>query len=372
MLATWHSLFIFSRRKAPPNPARILITHHLRLGDTLMLTPLLAKLREQYPLAEIVMTTPKAIVPLYEKRPYGVLAIPYDPRDPATLQTLFKLRGFDLAIVPGDNRNSWLARALGAKWIIAHAADRPAYKNWPVDQLLPYSSKPAAWGDMVAALVPGNAPAAYDPQAWPAPGFAPFALPQSPYCVLHVGASSPLKFWDNAKWLALAAHLNHQGYNIVWSGGPGEQELIDAIDPEERYPSYADQFDLPQLWNLVNKASLLVCPDTGVAHIGRLTNTPTVTLFGPGSASIYGAGDFWRNSPYRAVTVENFPCRNQQQLFKRQISWVFRCARTINECPSAACMKAITLNEVINVASTLLNTSQNHSNATPTQDSQHV
>ena len=37
------------RRRAPAGPRRILVLHHLLLGDTLMLTALLAKLREQYP-----------------------------------------------------------------------------------------------------------------------------------------------------------------------------------------------------------------------------------------------------------------------------------------------------------------------------------
>ena len=41
--AAWHSLLTLGRRTAPVNPRRILIAHHLLLGDTLMLTPLLAK-----------------------------------------------------------------------------------------------------------------------------------------------------------------------------------------------------------------------------------------------------------------------------------------------------------------------------------------
>ncbi len=60
------------RRTKNPNPRRILVVHHLLLGDTLMLTPLLAKLRERFPRAEIAMTTPVGFVPLYRERPYGV------------------------------------------------------------------------------------------------------------------------------------------------------------------------------------------------------------------------------------------------------------------------------------------------------------
>ena len=355
MLATWHSLRMLGRRTAPSSPGRILVAHHLLLGDTLMLTPLLAKLRERYPTAEIVMTTPKAIAPLYEKHPYGVRAMPFDPRDQATFRMLYALRGFDMAIVPGDNRHSWLARALGAKWVIAHAGDRPAYKNWLVDDLVPYPSQPAAWGDMVANLVPGEPPTAYEPEDWPSPACAPFSLPDRPYCVLHVGASSSLKRWDKDKWLTLAAYLSQLGCKVVWSGGPGEQALIAAIDPAERYASYAGQLDLPQLWHLIAKASLLVCPDTGVAHMGRLTSTPTVTLFGPGSSIICGTGRFWRDSPYQSVTVEDIACRDQRILFRREIPWVRRCGRGTNECSAATCMAAISFKAVTQAISRLLN-----------------
>ncbi|TCV84289.1 glycosyltransferase family 9 protein [Sulfurirhabdus autotrophica] len=357
-LALWNSFATLGRRKSPTEPKRILIAHHLLLGDTLMLTPLLAKLREQYPAAEIIMATPKAIAPLYEKQPYGVKAIPFDPRDPATFQILFALRGFDLAIVPGDNRHSWLARALGAKWVIAHAADHPAYKNWAVDTLIPYPDLPATWGDMVAALMPGKPPEAYRPADWPSPAYTPFQLPNRPYCVLHVGASSPLKHWDNTKWLALAEYLSNRGYQVIWSGGKGEEKYIATIDPEQKFPSCAGQLTLPQMWHLIKNAALLVCPDTGIAHLGRLVNAPTITLFGPGSDVICGKGEFWSNSPYHAVTIEDFPCRNQQKLFRREISWVRRCGRSTKECNTPQCMHAITLPDVTNLITEILGSTQ--------------
>ena len=329
--AVWQSLKLLGRRGPPVSPRRILVAHHLLLGDTLLLTPLLAKLRECHPQAEIVLTVPLAIAPLYENRPYS------------EQQTLLGSQsgGFDLALVPADNRYSWLALALGSRWIIAHSGDRPAYKSWPVDRLAPYPAIPAAWGDIVAELVPGPEPSPYRPTDWPAPHCTPFDLPRSPYFVLHVGASSPLKFWGSEKWLALTQYLTGRGFEVVWSGGRGEEATVGAIDTERRYPSYAGRLDLPQLWRLIERAALLVCPDTGVAHLGRIIGTPTVTLFGPGSALIYGAGKFWRDMPYRAATIENFPCRDQPIIFKREIAWVRRCERTPAECAAPACMEAI-------------------------------
>lgn len=340
------------RRRRPAAPRRILVAHHLLLGDTLMLTPLLAKLRQNHPDAEIVMATPKAIAPLYAGRPYGVEAVPYDPRDVSTLLALWRRRGFELALVPGDNRFSWLARALQSRWVTAFAGDRPAWKNWPVDRLIPYPDQPAAWGDMVAALVAGAAPAPYRATDWPAPAHAPFEMPAEPYCILHVGASSPLKLWPAENWLSLAAMLSRRGLQPVWSGGPGEDALVAGIDPEGKYPSLAGRLNLPQIWHLFSHAALAICPDTGVAHLGRLTATPTVTLFGPGSDILCGAGTFWRDSPYRAVTAK-IACRDQNILFRRQIGWVRRCGRSTGECARSRCMEAIDVDRVLRAVDSL-------------------
>jgi ADP-heptose:LPS heptosyltransferase len=103
---------------------------------------------------------------------------------------------------------------------------------------------------------------------------------------------------------------------------------------------------LPQIWHLLAGASILVSPDTGIAHLGRVVGTPTVVLFGPGSATITGGGAFWRDMPCRAVTVDPFPCRDQRVLFKREIAWVRRCGRSLAECPHPRCMDAISVDAV--------------------------
>ena len=71
----------------------------------------------------------RSVAPLYAGRPYGVRALVYEPREPGTLAAFFDEPGFDLALVPGDNRYSWLAAAAGARWIVAFAGDRPAAKQ---------------------------------------------------------------------------------------------------------------------------------------------------------------------------------------------------------------------------------------------------
>ena len=343
------------KRRPPEKLERILIAHHLLLGDTILLTPLLAKLRSNHSQAQVVMTAPRAVAALYEGRPYGVRVVAIDPHDAGSLAQLFAWHTFDLAIVPGENRYAWLALAAGARWIRAHAGESQAYKNWPVDELRPYPTMPAAWGDIIAELVSGPAPAPFNPVDWPAPSCKPFVLPSSPrYAVLHVGASTPLKCWEPPKWRALAARLSSAGIQAVFLAGPGEDAILDAVALGRDDVRYPGNLELSQVWHLLRAAQILIAPDTGIAHLGRAAGVPTVALYGPGSALISGPGEFWRESPFRAVTMRDFPCRDQRFIFYRPIDWARTCTRSVAECAAPRCMQSISVDEVWRNACELL------------------
>ena len=218
---------------------------------------------------------------------------------------------------------------------------------------MPYSAVPTAFCETAAELGPAIAPAAYTATQWIAPA-APAAreVPDTGrrYAVLHVGASSVLKLWPAERWRALAAWLEARGLDVVWSAGPGEAAVLDAVDPGTTRARIAGTLSLPQLWHLLARARLLVCPDTGVAHLGRIVGVPTVTLFGPGSVTICGPGEFFAAMPGRAVTVDPFPCRDQTIQFFREVPWARRCERLFGDspdrCPRARCMEAIDIEMV--------------------------
>ncbi len=350
------------RRQRPASPKHILIMHHLLLGDSLMAVSLCAQLRCNYPEAKIWLVLPKAVAPLFATHPWQVQAIGWDPRDPVSVLHIIKtLPQPDLCLLPAENRYSLLARALGSRWIIGFAGDKPDYKNWLVDELKPYSFVPTAWSDTLTELTGLPAPPAYTVQDWPAPLAVLPKLPSSPYVVLHVGASSSLKYWPAERWHQLARHLEKLGYTPLWSAGTLEQHLVEACDPDRRWPSLAGQLDLPRLWHVLSSARLLVVPDTGIAHLGRVVGTPTLCLFGPGSRLLCGAGQFWSKMPYQAVDIP-IPCRNQNSNFQRIVPWIQRCERfagnTPDRCASARCMLGLELEHIIGLAETMLHEAQ--------------
>lgn len=329
------------RRRRPADPRRILVAPHLRLGDAILITPLLAKLRERYPAAEIVLISSLPMVPLYQGNPYGVVVWPYHPRRFETVAAMMRQDGFDLAVIPGDNRHGWLAAALRAKWIVAHAGDRPRCKSWLIDELIDYPHTPMAMGEIFAELAPGPEPRPYRAGDWPAPAHRAFDLPARSYAVLHVGASNPVRYWQPEKWLQVAQALSDRGLEVVWSGGGGEAAIVRQIDPGGHYRSYAEHLDLAQMWHLMANATVFISPDTGVAHMVRPTGTPAVALFGPGSAPLLGRGRFWRDMPCAEVTIADFPCRDQHDVFERTRAWVRRCDRSPRQCSDVRCMRAL-------------------------------
>ena len=152
----------------------------------------------------------------------------------------------------------------------------------------------------------------------------------------------------------LAKSLVSQGFAPVWSGSAAEAGLVEQIDPGHQYASTAGRLDLAQLWHLLQGAALLVVPDTGIAHLAKLTGTPTVCLFGPGSDGLFGTGEFWRNHRFVPVIESDFPCRDQHTLFGRRIEWVQRCQRSTAQCAAPACMHALDVERVIAACDALL------------------
>lgn len=335
-------------RQKPQAIKRILVANHLLLGDTIMLTPLLKVLHLHYPKASITFLVPEAFQSLYQKEPYGVKAIGFNPRKPITfIKLLLKYRRYDIAYIPGDNRWSWLALALGAKWIIAFRGDK-SWKNKPVNELVPWPHAITAWGDISSQLV-GHSTAYFEDADWQSPDCQKFDIPNKPYIVLHLGASKPHKHWATDNWNQVADWVRSNGYQVVWSVGKGEETLLKEVKQKREDKCFHGNLNLAQLWTLLESADFIVCPDTGIAHLGRVVGTPTIAIFGPGSPLVSGAGDFWKNVKFFPLWEPEIECRNQTLLFERDLDWVKHCWRGESECKIAHCTNTVKASQVINI-----------------------
>jgi ADP-heptose:LPS heptosyltransferase len=335
----------------PTEVRRILVVHQLLLGDTLLLAPLLKELARLYPDAERVVTVRRSVLPLFQGRPYGVVPLVFERRDSNSQRDVMNSGPYDLALVPDDNRYAWLARAAGARWVIGFANDSPSWKNRMLNQAVPYPQHPSAWADLLVTAFLRTTAVPFEKGEWPVPSLdEPFEATPA-YAVLHVGASSRLKAWDSERWNQVAAKLRASGLEIVFSGAASENAWLAGIDATPRELRHFGKLDLARLWHLFSGARVLVCPDTGIAHMARLAGVSTIALFGPGSALLHGAGEFWKKAPYTAVTIEDFPCRNQTRLYRREVSWVRRCGRGFGQgpgrCPDPLCMRALPAETVI-------------------------
>ncbi len=332
-LALQQRFLRFKKRQLAADVRSILVIHQLFLGDAIMLTPLLARLRGQYPDATITVAMPWSQVPIYSGLPFGVIAVPFDAKGRGSVDNLLRVaakqNGFDLAILPGENRYAWHAAACDARWIIGFSGG-DTYKTWPLDVQQAWPEAPMSLPDIFSSLAPNNAARQLNSlAAWPAPvgglgAHATTTLANStPYAVLHVGASNPKKFWAAANWAKLAQKITESGTQVVWSAGKNETHLLENCGVQPVHINLAGELDLGQMWHLLNNAAFLVAPDTGIAHLARLTQTPAINLFGAGPTKLYAETALLAHqSQFMPLVLSELPERYQTSLFKRPLNWL--------------------------------------------------
>ncbi|WP_454086263.1 glycosyltransferase family 9 protein [Georgenia sp. Marseille-Q6866] len=105
--------------------------------------------------------------------------------------------------------------------------------------------------------------------------------------LLHPGAASGSRRWPVERWRELARRLSADGHRVLVTGSPAEAELCAEVAGDVGR-SVAGEHDVPGLATLVAGARLLVCGDTGVAHVATGVGTPSVLLFGPTPPATWG------------------------------------------------------------------------------------
>jgi ADP-heptose:LPS heptosyltransferase len=112
--------------------------------------------------------------------------------------------------------------------------------------------------------------------------------------VVHPGAAYESRRWPADRYARVARALEGSAGRVVVTGSAAERPLAEAVAGRAGLPAervLAGRTDLAALAALVADARLVVCGDTGVAHLATAYGTPSVLLFGPTPPALWGPPD---------------------------------------------------------------------------------
>jgi heptosyltransferase I len=116
-----------------------------------------------------------------------------------------------------------------------------------------------------------------------------------PTLVISACSSHPLRNWLPERYAAVADYaVEKHGMRVILCGGPSdvERDMAAALVKHARAPhlNQVAKDTLPQVLALLSRASVLLTPDSGPAHMATMVDTPVIGL--------YGATNPARSGPY--------------------------------------------------------------------------
>jgi len=291
---------------------RILVRGTNWIGDAVMSTPALGRLRSSFPTAEIMLLASPRTAGLFEAAPYLDRLLVYRRREegwPAFLRMARALRRerADLAILFQNAFEAGLLARLGGVplrvgysaqgrgALLTHAVAQGPHRR---DRFQAYdyldlvaTAERACFGREVAPPAGRPVPsllAGADQTRAARARLASSGLGAGgrPLIALNAGATnSRAKCWPEERFAALADRLVAElGAEVVLIGAAAERESAARVIAGMRAPgavNLAGETSVSELVGLLAGCDLLVSNDTGPAHIAAALGRPTLTLFGP-------------------------------------------------------------------------------------------
>jgi len=111
-----------------------------------------------------------------------------------------------------------------------------------------------------------------------------FIEEDKPVLLISACSSHKLRNWFSDRYAKLADYaINQYGMQVILSGGPSELELNMAQDIESNMQGHAlnlvGKDTLEQLIGLLSKATVVVSPDSGPAHMANALAVPVIGLY---------------------------------------------------------------------------------------------
>lgn len=287
-----------------PTPERLVLLRTDRLGDVLLNLPTVHTLRRVFPGVRVTLVVRPAIRDLLTGHPDVDDLITYDDKGNPdfhwrrTDRLARKLRPhrFDVAVVANPKRELHVAVFLAGipirvgyhrKWpfLLTHTVeDRHA--------TLPLHQAELNMTLLGAIHLTAQTPSLRVPVATAELVAARAVLVRhgieetSRIIALHPWSSNPAKQWPMAQFRAVATGLAAQGYAMLLIGGEEERAQAERfVEPlRVRVGDLTGRLNLRQLAAILVCCRVLVTNDSGPMHLAAAVGTPTVALFGHGTA----------------------------------------------------------------------------------------
>jgi heptosyltransferase-2 len=365
--------------KPENSPRRILVRGTNWLGDAVMTTSALLRLREKFPGAKITLLTPEKLRELWKNHPAIDETISFTAGE-SIFSIAKKLRKsaredarptkFDLAIVLPNSprsaievflagipkrigyarpwRNFFLTQAVAPRADAVKMRKRSvgeiralvaANVNRRNDRALTSAATRAhqshEYLNLAAAL--GANPEPLPPKLFVAPEEIKAAREKfgldgisNPVFGLNPGAEyGPAKRWPVERFIAAAKEIQ-QRTNCVWIlfGGKNNLPITNQIESEIRNPKHAifnlaGKTSLRELMALLKLCRVLLTNDTGPMHVAAALGVPVVAIFGSTSPELTGP-IFSSNATILKSDAPCSPC------FLRECPIDFRCMNGIS------------------------------------------
>jgi lipopolysaccharide heptosyltransferase II len=334
------------------------------IGDVLMTTPALRALRDQREGRRITLLTSRSATLAAQMVPEIDRVIAYDApwmktpardspwTDCAMIERL-RAGNFDAAVIFTTFSQSPLPAALmcqlaGIPARLAHCHENPyrLLTEWVPDPEPAQGIRHEVERHLDLVATVGATTERDGLSLQVPPGAAASALgrlreaghdPDEPWLLAHPGSTAESRRYPRELYAQALGQLSAEtGRRIVLSGDASERELVDDLAERlgEIAVPLAGRLSFAELCGVIAAAPLLVCGNTGPAHVAAAVGTPVVVLY----ALTNPQHTPWR-SPARVLT-HDVPCR-----------WCFRSV-----CPEGhhSCMRLIAPAAVVEAALELL------------------
>lgn len=303
------------------------------IGDVLMTTPALRALREQRDDRRLTLLTSRsgavagALVPEVDRTiahdvPWmKTAAAPSAWRDCALVERLRASR-FDAAVIFTAYSQSPLPAATichlaGIPRQLAHCREKPyaLISDWVAEPepQLPTRHEVQRQLDLVATVGATTADTRLSLRVPPEATLGAMRAlrgagidPGEPWLLLHPGATAASRRYPPQHYVEALRQLTREtGRRVAISGAEGERPLVEEIAAGlgATAAPLAGELSFPELCGLVAMAPLLICGNTGPAHVAAAVDTPIVVPYALTNP---------QHTPWRAhgrVLTFDVPCR---------------------------------------------------------------